>query len=129
VPRQAESFFRGRFVDAADLVENATGLHVGRPLFDATFAATHADFERLLRHRTVREDSDPQFSGALHVALNRHTSGFDLARGDAAGLEALHREIAEVNVVTALRLAAVVALLHLSVLGSFRGKHVLAHAF
>ena len=43
-------------------------------------AATHADFERLLGDRAVREDADPELAGALHVALDRHTGRLDLTR-------------------------------------------------
>src|SRR5208282_3607911 len=102
-----------------DLVENAPGLDVCRPLLDATFAATHADFERLLRHRPMGVHANPELAGALDVTLDRHARGFDLPRGQPPGLEALHRIVAEGHVAAALRDAAIVALLHLAVLGSF----------
>src|SRR5436190_24239176 len=80
VAGEAERFLRRLLVDAGDLVENAAGLDERRPLLDAALAATHAHFERLLRDGAIGEHADPELAGALHVALNRHTRGFDLTR-------------------------------------------------
>src|SRR5450432_2359702 len=123
VAREAERFACGHFVDAGDFVHDAAGLHFGGPLFDAAFAATHADFERLLRDRAMRINANPELAGTFDVTLNRHARRFDLARRESAGLEALHREVAECNGASARSDAAVIALLHFAVLGSFRGKH------
>ena len=69
-------------VDAVDLEHDAAGLDAGDPQFRRALAGAHADFGRLLRHRHVRENPDPDAAGALHVTRQRTTGSFDLPRGD-----------------------------------------------
>src|SRR5262249_41606031 len=123
VAGETERLARRRLVDAEELVHHAPRLHVGRPLLDAALAATHADFERLLGDRTIGEDADPELARALQVAGDRHARRLDLARGEPSRLRALHREVAELDVAPAVGEPAVVALLHLAILGSLGGKH------
>src|SRR5205807_2185530 len=49
----------------------------------------------LLRHRHVREDADPDPSGAFHVTGQRAAGGLDLAGGDALGRHRLQAELTE----------------------------------
>ena len=55
------------------------------PELDRALALAHADFGRLLGHRHVREDPDPDAAGALEMAGDRAAGRLDLARGDPAG--------------------------------------------
>ena len=80
---------------AVDLEHDAAGLDAADPEFRRALARAHAHFERLLRHRHVREDADPDPAGALHVAGERAARGLDLARGDALGLQRLQAVLAE----------------------------------
>ena len=80
---------------AVDLEQDAAGLDAAHPQFRRALALAHAHFDRLLRHRHVREYADPDAAGTLHVARERAARGLDLARGDALGLERLEAELAE----------------------------------
>src|SRR5690606_34417237 len=78
-----------------DLEQHAARLHHGHPEFRRTLALTHAGLGRLLRHRLVRENPDPDLAATLDVARHRHARGFDLARRDPARLLRLQAERAE----------------------------------
>src|SRR5258708_12047234 len=53
---------------AVDLEQDAPRFDAGDPEFRRPLARTHAHFERLLRHRHVRIDANPNSARALHVA-------------------------------------------------------------
>src|SRR6516165_6299208 len=93
--RQRERFFRELDGNAVYLEQNPARLDPDHPQFRRALARAHADFERLLRHRHVREDADPDPAGALHVARQRTARGLDLARGDPLRLHGLEAELAE----------------------------------
>src|SRR5579864_7565642 len=78
-----------------DLEQDAARLDADHPVFRSALAGTHADFERLLRHRHIRKDADPHPAGALHVARHRAPRGFDLARRHPVRLHRLETELAE----------------------------------
>src|SRR5277367_5549364 len=87
VAREAERFARRLLVDALQLVHHAARQDHGGPLFDCALAPTHADLERLLGDGAIGEHADPELARALDVARDRHTSGLDLPRRDAPGLD------------------------------------------
>jgi hypothetical protein len=80
-------------------------------------------FDRLLRHRHVGEHPDPDAAGALHVPGQRPAGGLDLARGDALGLHRLEPELAEIERISALRIAVNATLEGLAELGSLWLHH------
>src|SRR3954451_7598917 len=53
---------------ALQLEQDAARLDPGGPEFRRALAGAHADLGRLLRHRHVREDADPDAACTLHVA-------------------------------------------------------------
>src|SRR5690606_8225761 len=89
-----------------------------------TLALTHADFGRLLGNRQVREDADPDATGALHLAGDRAAGRFDLAGSDALGLLRLQAILAEVEVGATLGVAMDAALMRLAELGTFWLQHL-----
>src|ERR1700719_183358 len=68
---ERQRFFRGLHGDAVDLENDAAGLYPRHPQFGRALARAHSHFGRLLRHRNVRENTDPDAAGALHVAGQR----------------------------------------------------------
>src|SRR3546814_9787628 len=81
---ETESLARSHFIDAFHFVEHLAGLHFGDPVLDVALAGAHADFERLLGDRHVREHADPHLAATLDVTRADATCGFDLAsRGTA----------------------------------------------
>src|SRR5690606_2406401 len=93
------------------------------PLLHRALAATHADFERLLRHRLVREDADEELPLALGGALDRHTTRLDLSRREPRGLHCLPAEVPERDVRATPGEAAVLTAHLFSELGSLGRKH------
>src|SRR5690242_12119212 len=108
---------------AVELEQDAAGLDAGHPEFRGALAAAHADLGRLLRHRHVGEDADPEAAGALHVARDRAARGLDLARGETRRLHRLHAEGAEIELGAAFGLAVDAALEGLAEFRSLGGKH------
>src|ERR1700704_3696608 len=84
-----------RLRHAVDLKQDAPRLDAHDPQFRRALARAHAHFQRLLRHRHVRIDADPDPAGTLHVTRERAPRRLDLARGDALRLERLEPELAE----------------------------------
>src|SRR5690606_31185544 len=71
----------------------------------------------------VGEHADVELTGALHLALDRHTSRFDLPRGDVPASDRLEREVAERDVRAALRQTVRTAGELLAELGALGLKH------
>src|ERR1700744_3347376 len=94
---QTHGFLGGRQIDTIDLEQDAARLDRGHPEFRGALARAHADFGRLLGHRNVREDADPDTAGALHLTRDGAAGGFDLARVQALGLHGLQTIGAEVQ--------------------------------
>ena len=87
-PRRMASFAVARSTPSISN-KDAAGLDLGDPEFRRALARTHADFGRLLGHRHIREDADPDAAGALHLAGDGAAAGFDLARIQAFRLQGL----------------------------------------
>src|SRR6185437_4891116 len=103
--------------------EDLAGLDARDVVLDVALATAHADLERLLADRHVREHTDPDLSAALHIARHRATGRLDLARGHARAAGGLQAELPEGHVAAAIRQAAVTALELLAVLGAFGLQH------
>src|SRR6185437_11199547 len=86
-------------------------------------AAAHAHFGGLLRHRNVREDADPDPTDAADVAGDGASGRFELARGDAAGLDGFEAIGAEVQSGAAFGEAVDAAFMRLAVLGAGGTEH------
>src|SRR5690606_16738041 len=121
--RELESLARQRLGDAVELEHDPTRLHPADPVLRAALARAHADLGRLLRHRHVREDADPDAADALYVARDGAPRRLDLTRGDAARLDGLEAVGAEIERGAALREAVNAAFVRLAVLGSPRLQH------
>src|SRR5437868_9167169 len=120
---QQERLASELFRNAIDFVQHLARLDLGHVVLGVALAVAHADFGRLLRDRLVGEDADPDAATALHVARDRATCGFDLARGQAATLGGLEAEVAERHVGTARGDAGVAALLLLAIFSACRLQH------
>src|SRR5213078_2611163 len=107
--------------------------HHGDPEFRRAFALSHARFRRLLGHRLVRKNADPELSAAFDEPRDGNPAGFDLPVRDPAGLERLQAKIPERKVRAAPRLPAAAPALLLPILNFARHQHscqssVLSHA-
>src|SRR6201981_3630029 len=78
---------------AVDLEQDAARFDAGDPEFRRPLARTHAHFERLLRHRHVRIDTNPNPARALHVTGARAARGPYLARGGPLRRQRLEGEV------------------------------------
>src|SRR5262249_54223608 len=114
---------RQRMIDALDLVHDAARLDHGNPLLGVALALAHTRLERLLGHRLVGEDADPQLAAALQVAGDGDTGGLDLPRRDPRRLGRLQGVVAEGDVVAALGVALAAAPMVLAVFDLFRHQH------
>src|SRR5271155_3762814 len=120
---EVECLARQTLRHAVDLKHDAARRDARNPPFRRALALAHAHFDRLLRHRHVGEHPDPDAAGPLHVPRERPAGGFDLARGNALGLPGLEPELAEIERVSALRIAVNAALEGLAELGSLWLHH------
>src|SRR3984893_7151535 len=108
---------------AVDLEQDASVLYPPHPELRRALARAHAHFERLLRHRYVREHADPDPAGTLHVPRQRPPRRLDLTRGDAIGLHRLEPELAERQIDRARGDAVDAALVGLAEFGAYRLQH------
>src|SRR3954462_1568558 len=92
---ERERFLRGLHGDAIDFENHAAGLYPRHPQLRGSLAGAHPHFGGLLRHRDIREDANPDATGALHVTGKRTTGGFDLARGDTLRRHRFQPELTE----------------------------------
>src|SRR5262249_26099035 len=120
---EAERPARHRLRHSVDLEQNTPGLDPRHPEFRRALARAHAHFQRLLRHRHVRVDADPDPARALHVAGERAARGLDLPRGDALGLERLEPELAKGEVDARGRNTLDASFVRLTELGAHRLQH------
>src|SRR5262249_29590420 len=96
------------------------------PVFRRALAGAHADLDRLLRHRHIREHSDPNLADALHFAREGAAGSLDLARSHAVRLQRLKPARAEVERVATLGLARDAALEGLAVFCALGLQHRLS---
>src|SRR5215475_5472426 len=108
---------------AINLEQDAPRFDAGDPKFRRPLARAHAHLERLLRHRHVRIDANPNPARALHVAGERAARGLDLARGDPLRLQRLEPELAERQVDARGRNPLDAAFVRLAEFGAHRLQH------
>src|ERR1700728_4228678 len=120
---EAERLARQALRHAVDLEHDPARRDARDPPFRRALALAHAHFDRLLRHRHVGEHPDPDAPGALHMPGQRPAGGLDLARGDALGLHRLEPELAEIERISALRIAVNATLEGFAELGSLWLHH------
>src|SRR5215467_8728855 len=108
---------------AVDLEQDAPRFDAGDPELRRPLARTHAHFERLLRHRHIRIDANPNSARALHVAGERAGRSLDLARGDPLRLQRLEAELTERQVDARGRNPLDAAFVRLAELGAHRLQH------
>src|SRR5690606_33628365 len=64
---EPERLLRDLLRHAFDLEQHAARLHHGHPKFRRALTLAHSRLGRLLRHRLVREDPDPDLAATLDV--------------------------------------------------------------
>src|SRR5699024_7275453 len=112
--------------DALNLIDHASGLNRSNPVFHVTLALAHPDLDRLVGHRLVGKDPNPQLAATLDVSSHRPSGRFDLTCRDETTRGCLQAVLAEADAVTHVRQPAVTPFLLLSELGTFRLQHRLA---
>src|SRR5262245_23990707 len=111
--------------NAGHLEQDPAGLDDRDPMVWRALAGAHADLGRLLGHRLVREDADPDLAAALDVAGHGATSSLYLASGDHGRLFGHQRVVAECDRGAALGDAGHASALDLAVLDSWGEKQLL----
>src|SRR5271166_4519314 len=111
---------------AVELEHDASGFDAADPEFRRTLAAPHANLGRLLRHRHIGEDADPNPAGAADVACDGAARRLDLARRDPPGVRGLQPVSAEIQSGPALRETMDPPLMGLAVFASFWSQHDLS---
>src|SRR5690349_14171215 len=76
------------------------------PVVWRALAFAHTGFGRLLGHRLVREQADPNFAAALHEPGHSHAAGFNLPVGNPTWLHHLQPVITKGELASAPRLTA-----------------------
>src|SRR5216117_4004834 len=94
---KAQRFACNRFRNTIQFKQNVTRPNRGDPVFGLPLALPHPRFRRARGHRFVRENADPQFALAFHVASERDTRRFKLRVGDPGTFECLQTELAEID--------------------------------
>src|SRR3954452_7574753 len=122
-PGEAQRLLRERLGDAGQLEHDAARLDDGDPVLGRSLAGPHARLGRLLGHRLVREDVDPDLAAALDLARHRDSGGLDLAVGAPAAVERLQPVLAELDARAALGVARPAAAMLLAVLYTLGSEH------
>src|SRR5262249_31943665 len=94
------------FGQAAHFEQNHSGLDDGGPVFRLALTLTHARLSRDRGHRLVREHADIQPAFAADRVRRGDAPGFDRLRTEPAAFQRLQAELAEADLVTALRLTS-----------------------
>src|SRR5438552_5927344 len=121
--REPERLLRQALVDPGQLEHHAAGLDDGDPVLGCPLTGAHARLGRLLGHRLVREDVDPDLSATADLARHRDSGGLDLTVRDPAGLERFQAVVAGLHLRLTLGEAAAAAALVLAELGLLREQH------
>src|SRR4051794_30507269 len=114
VAGQAKRLLGERLGHARELEHHATRLDDRDPCLGRSLALAHARLGRLLRHRLVGEEVDPDLPTALDLAGHRDTRRLDLAVGQPGHTRRLEAVVAELDRILALRQAAPAAALLLA---------------
>src|SRR5688572_10368328 len=120
---QLHRFACNRFGHTFHLVDDSTGPNDGDPVLGSALTLSHSRFRRLLGHRLIREDPNPDLAAALHKTRNRDTTGFNLTVCNPAGVENFQTEVSELERRAAPRFAAHASPLLLAVLHFLWHQH------
>src|SRR5437588_3397970 len=120
---ESERFLRERLGHARELEHDAPRLHDRDPVLWRALARPHARLGRLLGHRLVGEDVDPDLPAALDLARHRDSSGLDLAVRYPSAVQRLQAVLAELHARAALGHAGSAAAVLLAVLDPLRLEH------
>src|SRR5205823_260593 len=105
------------------LEQNLSWTHYGHPVIRRSLAFSHAGFSRLLSHRLIGKQTNPDLAAALDESRHRNAAGFDLPIGDPSRLEHLQSVVPESQLASAPRLPGHAPALLLAVLNFFRHQH------
>src|SRR5947209_15645990 len=94
---ESERFLRERLGHARELEHDAPRLHDRDPVLWRALARPHARLGRLLGHRLVGEDVDPDLPAALDLARHRDPRRLDLAVRNPGRFERLDRKSTRLN--------------------------------
>jgi hypothetical protein len=106
---QANGLFGDFLRDTTKFKDDASGFDDGDPVIDGTFTRTHASLGGFGCYRLIRENANPDFTTALHVAGEGDTGGLDLTSLQPVGLKRLQAEFTESQRVAALGISAQMA--------------------
>src|SRR6266545_3536979 len=120
---QAHGLLGGGLGDAGQLEHHPARLDPRDPPLRGALARAHPGLGRLLGHRLVRVDVDPDLAAAADVAGHGDTGSLDLAVGHPGWVEGLQAVVAEGHGGAAAGQPAKVAAVLLAVLDALRGQH------
>src|SRR5271165_7654972 len=115
-----QSLARDLLAHAIDLEQDAAWLDARDPKLGRALAGSHANLERLLRHRHIRIHSDPDAAGTLHMTCQCTSRRLDLAGGDTVRLHRFETILAKIQVGRARRNALDPAFMRLAKFGARR---------
>src|SRR5208337_4114905 len=98
----------------------AASANASRAIFGGTLTTAHTNFGRLLRNRHIREDTDPNPTGAAYMASNRAARRLDLTRRDPARVCSLEPVGAEIQRRPAFGKTVYAALVRFAIFASLR---------
>src|SRR5512133_21422 len=122
--REPERLLRQRLWYAGELEHDTPGLDHSDPVFRRALPRAHPGLGRLLCHRLVREDVDPDLAATADLARHRDSGRLDLAICHPAVLERLEAIVAGLHSRLALREAAAAASLVFAELRFLRKQHL-----
>src|SRR5919108_4811659 len=126
---EAKRLLGQRLGNARQLEHDAPRLHDGHPVLGGALSGAHPRLCRLLRHRLVGEEVDPDLPPALDLASHRDARSLDLAVGHPTPFHRLYPQVAQLHGRLALGEAGSAATLVLAVLGLLGQQHQLAGPF
>src|SRR6266540_6645597 len=122
-PGEAQGLLRELLGHARELEHHPPRLDDRDPVLGCALPRAHARLGRLLAHRLVREDVDPDLPATLDLSGHGDTGRLDLAVRDPGGLHRLEAVVAELDAGLAFRDARAPAALLLAVLRFLGEQH------
>ena len=87
--------------NTGDFIEYRTGFDPGDPVRGLALSLTHSGFEGFGANRSMRKDSDEDFTLAMEEVCSGYTTGLNLAARDPTGIERLDPIHSEGDIVLA----------------------------
>src|SRR5260370_14212543 len=120
---QTHGFHRVGAAHTFHLKQHLAGTNHSDPVIRRAFALTHTSFGRLLSHRFVREQPQPDFPSAFDEAGHGHAAGFDLTIRNPARLHHFQTVISKGKLAPEPGFAPHATALMLAVLHFFHHSH------